>query len=65
MCEGRNIKINKVEVVRIEVKIFFFQTFKKYIFQVALLVAKKYYVSFSLWMLQLFVNQFIFNWGCE
>jgi hypothetical protein len=44
---GRNIEIDKVEVARIEVKNFLSQTFKKYIFQVAFLVAKTYYVSFS------------------
>ncbi len=44
---GRNIEINKVEVTRIEVKNFLSQTFKKIIFQVTVLVAKNYYVSFS------------------
>ncbi len=44
---GRNIEIDKVEVTRIEVKIFLSQTFKKIIFQVTVLVAKKCYVSFS------------------
>ncbi len=62
---GRNIEIDKVEVTRIEVKIFLSQTFKKIVFQVTVLVAKKCYVSFSLLMLQVFVNQFIFIWGCE
>ncbi len=44
---GRNIEIDKVEVTRIEVKNFLSQTFKKIIFQVNVLVAKKCYVSFS------------------
>ncbi len=56
---GRNIEINKMEVARIEVKNFLSQTLKKVIFQVVILV-KKCYV-----MLQVFVNQFIFIWGCE
>jgi len=53
---GRNIEIDKVEVTRIEVKNFLSQTFKKNKFQVALLVAKECYVSFSFVMLQEFVN---------
>jgi hypothetical protein len=43
---GKNIEINKMEVARIEVKNFLSQTLKKFIFQVFILV-KKRYVNFS------------------